>query len=68
MGHKLKLKPRKGLVRRIRMTGSGLVKRSHAGRGHLRRRKPMKRIRALRRPAYISRTDESKIKTLLPYC
>ena len=45
-----KLKTKKGLAKRLRLTKHGKVKRQNAGRGHLMSHKSGKRRRHLRKP------------------
>ncbi len=62
-----KLKTKKGAAKRFKVTGSGKVKRSKGGRGHLKASKNAKRKRGLRVPQLVSHVEERTIKTLLPY-
>ena len=62
-----KLKTKKGLVKRFRLTKSGKIKRVKAGRGHLLAKKSRKRKRLLRKAGLVSKTDKKIIKMLLPY-
>ena len=61
-----KLKTRKGLVKRFKVTKTGKIKRQKAGRGHLLAKKTKKRKRTLRRPALVSKADKKVLKMLLP--
>ncbi len=66
-----KLKTRRATAKRIRITGSGQIKRYRVNKRHLLNngRKTTKRKRRLRKAAYIGlTTKEAKtIKKLLPY-
>ena len=62
-----KLKTRKGLVKRFKITKKGKLKRQRAGRGHLLAKKSRKRKRLLKKSGLVSRTDKKAIKMLMPY-
>jgi large subunit ribosomal protein L35 len=62
-----KLKTKKGIRKRFRITKSGKIKRSTAGKSHLLTGKGRKRLRKLRRPSLISKAQERMIKEMLPY-
>lgn len=62
-----KLKTNKGVAKRFKITAKGKIKRSKAFKGHLKGSKNRKRKRILKRPANVDRTEEKKIKFLLPY-
>jgi len=62
-----KLKTRKSVSKRIKMTKRGKFKRYRAGTSHLLGHKSRKRKRRLRKSALISKRDTSVIKKLLPY-
>ncbi len=62
-----KLKTRKGVAKRFKITKSGRVKRAKAGRGHLLAKKSRKRKRLLKKSGLVSRTDKKAIRMLLPY-
>ncbi len=62
-----KVKTHKGLKKRFKITGRGKVKHKRAGASHLMSHKPGKRVRHLRRPALLNRTQAKLVKTLLPY-
>jgi large subunit ribosomal protein L35 len=50
---KVKQKTHKGLAKRLRLTKSGKVKRSQAGRGHLMSHKSGNKVRKLRRSVLV---------------
>ncbi len=50
---KVKQKTHKGLAKRLRLTKTGKVKRSQAGRGHLMSHKSGNRVRKLRRSTLV---------------
>jgi large subunit ribosomal protein L35 len=60
-----KLKTKKGLVKRFKITARGKVRRQRACRGHLLAKKRRKTKRSLKRPALVSKTDKKAIKGLL---
>ncbi len=62
-----KLKTRRALKKRFRLTKTGKVKRGRAFRSHILTKKSRKRKRALRHGAYVSKTQAGTIKKLLPY-
>ena len=62
-----KLKTRKALKKRAKITGTGKIKRAKAGKKHLMRKKTSKRRLALKKGTYVSKVEEKKIKEMLPY-
>jgi len=62
-----KLKTRKALKKRAKVTGTGRIKRAQGGKRHLMRKKNSKRRLALKKGAYVSKVEEKKIKEMLPY-
>ncbi len=62
---KTKLKTRKGVARRFKITGSGKVMRRSQNMRHLRRRKSKKAIRAYRVPVEVKGKWAKKIKKML---
>jgi len=62
-----KLKTRKAIAKRFKITKKGKIKRQRAGRGHLLAKKSRKRKRRLKKSALVSRTDKKAIKMLMPY-
>ena len=62
-----KMKTKKSAAKRFRLTGSGKVKRSKAGKSHILTKKKRKRKRNLRRSTIVDKADEKRIKKLLPY-
>ena len=62
-----KLKTKKGVKKRFKITGKGKVKRSKANKGHLKLAKSMKRKRKIRRPATVHKSEEKMVKMLTPY-
>ena len=62
-----KLKTKKGLRKRFKITKKGKIKRFKACRGHLLAKKSRKRKRLLRKAGLISKSDKKAIKAFLPY-
>lgn len=62
-----KLKTHRGAAKRFSLTKSGKVKRSKAYKRHILTKKSTKRLRGLRKTAYISDVEAKKIRKLLPY-
>ena len=62
-----KMKTKKSAAKRFKLTGSGKVKRSKAGKSHILTKKKRKRKRNLRRSAIVDKADEKRIKKLIPY-
>ena len=60
-------KTKKAVAKRFKITGSGKVLRSQAGRRHLLASKSSKRKRQLAKTAVLDRTDEARIKENLPF-
>jgi len=60
-----KMKTRKGLAKRVKMTGSGQLKRSQAGMSHFAPLKSQKQKRHLRKQALVSKSDYKRIKMML---
>lgn len=60
-----KMKTRKAVAKRFKLTATGKIKRSSAGRGHLLSGKSRKRKRHLRRGALVSGADYKRIISAL---
>ncbi|OIO37135.1 MAG: 50S ribosomal protein L35 [Candidatus Omnitrophica bacterium CG1_02_49_10] len=63
----MKLKTRKSVAKRFRLTGKGKLKRKKAYKGHLLQSKSRKRKRHLRKPALVDSGQLGTLKKLLPY-
>ena len=61
------LKTVKGVKGRMKVTGTGKLRRFRAGRRHLLVGRSAKRKRHMRRPGLVSPTEAKKLKALLPY-
>lgn len=62
-----KMKTHRGAAKRFRVTGTGKIKRSHAYTSHKFASKSPKAKRQLDQGAYVDRTQEKNIRTLIPY-
>lgn len=62
-----KLKSNRGVVKRVKVTGSGKVARRRTGKSHLLTGKARGRKRRMRRPALASKPDARRIMQLAPY-
>lgn len=61
-----KMKTNKMAAKKFRVTGSGRVKRARANRSHLTSKRAPKRMRQLRRPAYVGPELENIVRRMLP--
>ena len=61
------IKTKKSVAKRFKITGTGKVLRSQAGRRHLCQGKRPKRRRNLRGTVLVHHTDEYRIKQNLPF-
>ena len=62
-----KMKTDKGAAKRIKVTGTGKLRRRRAFLNHLLEKKSPKRKRHLRKPQMISEADQPRLKRLVPY-
>jgi large subunit ribosomal protein L35 len=62
-----KMKTHRASAKRMRVTGSGKVRRGKAGANHMMRGKPARRLRNLRKNGLVSDQESKRIKRLLPY-
>lgn len=64
-----KMKTKKSAAKRVKITGTGGLKRmrTFSGCHHIRINKSPKRVRKFRTPVMIDETDEKRIRPLLPY-
>ena len=60
-----KLKTRKGIAKRVRLTGTGKLVRRHAWKSHLLEHKSAKRKRAYRALNAVDRTDKKMVRRAL---
>ena len=62
-----KLKTRKAVAKRVRITKKGRVKKTKAGSGHLLSSKSRKRKRHLKKRDLVTKIDAAKIRLMVPY-
>lgn len=62
-----KMKSNRSAAKRFKITATGKVLKSSAGRRHLLTHKPRDRKKRLGRETEVSPTDKRKVKKLLPY-
>jgi len=63
-----KLKTKKGVTKRFKLTKTGKIKYHGGGKSHLQTCKDAKRVRKLRKPRTIVNKKEAKyLKRMLPY-
>ena len=60
-----KMKTKKVLAKRVKRTGSGKLKRSHAYISHFAANKSQKQKRKLRKGTLVSKSDYKRIKLML---
>lgn len=60
-----KNKPHKGLLKRVRISKSGLVRHAKAGFRHLRQKKSSRRLRRLSGGSYMSSADTKRMTQML---
>jgi large subunit ribosomal protein L35 len=61
-----KLKTRKALQHRFRVTGTGKIMRSKIGKSHLRRNKSKRTLRTYSKSMKLDPVDQKRIKKVLP--
>ncbi|HIU01458.1 MAG TPA: 50S ribosomal protein L35 [Candidatus Coproplasma excrementavium] len=62
-----KQKSHSSTKKRFWLTSTGLVKRAHSGKNHKAETKNRKRKRNLRKNTLVSSTQESTVKSMIPY-
>ena len=62
-----KLKTHSGAAKRFKKTGTGKIKRGHAGKRHILTSKGTKRKRQLDRDTILDKADQKKIERMIPY-
>lgn len=60
-----KLKPHKGLLKRVKVTGTGKVRFKRAGASHLNGHLSGGKIRDLRKPRYAAKGDLARLEQML---
>jgi large subunit ribosomal protein L35 len=62
-----KMKTKRAAGKRLKMTGTGRLKRNRGWKRHKLEAKPPKRKRRLRKQVLVSKVDEPRLKRLVPY-
>ena len=62
-----KMKTHRGAAKRVKVTGTGKLKRMRSNKSHILTKKTTKRKRRLRQSTLVSKADEKKLKKILPY-
>ena len=62
-----KLKTHRGAAKRFRKTAGGKIKRSHAYTSHILTKKSSKRKRKLDQQGLVHKTDEARIRDMMPH-
>lgn len=62
-----KLKTHRGAAKRLKVTGTGKIKRWSGYKSHLLTGKSAKRTRGLRKASLVAETEYDRMKKLLPY-
>lgn len=64
-----KIKTKKSIAKRVKITGSGKIMRMKAFSGctHIRENKSPKRVRGFRKPVVANSTDAKRIRRAIPY-
>lgn len=62
-----KLKTHRGAAKRFRRTAGGKIRRSKAFKSHILTKKAPKRKRQLDQPTLVSKSDERRIRRMIPY-
>jgi len=62
-----KLKTHRGAAKRMKVTGTGKIMRSHANRSHILTGRPAKRMRQLKKSALVPEVLLPNIRKMLPY-
>lgn len=62
-----KMKTKKSVSKRFKVTGSGKVRRAKSGRRHLLSHKTSKRKRNLRAGGLVDSTDMNRLRVTMPY-
>lgn len=60
-----KMKSNRGARKSFRRTASGKIKREKAYRSHILTKKSSKRLRKLRKPTLVDKTNEKKVSIML---
>ncbi len=60
-----KMKSKRGAVKRLKVTGSGKIKRFHAFSSHILTKKTRKRKRNLKKSSLISKADQKRMREII---
>ena len=60
-----KMKSRRAVAKRFSVTGTGKIKMTHDGKGHILTKKSRKRKRNLRKTGYVPQQLEKNIKSMI---
>ena len=60
-----KMKSRRAVAKRFSVTGTGKIKMTHDGQGHILTKKSRKRKRNLRKTGYVPKQLEKNIKSMI---
>ncbi|HKU39562.1 MAG TPA: 50S ribosomal protein L35 [Polyangiales bacterium] len=61
-----KMKTKRAAAKRVRVTGTGKLRRGKARLNHMMRGKPARRLRELRKNSLVDDSDAKRFKRLLP--
>lgn len=61
-----KMKTNRAAAKRLRVTGTGRVRRGKAGKSHMMRGKPANRLRRLRKTDMVHPSHDRNVQRLLP--
>ena len=62
-----KVKTKKSITKRVKVTAKGRLKRRKAGKRHLLSCKTQKRKKTLAKGTLVSAADEKRVKKMIPY-
>jgi len=62
-----KLKTNRSAAKRFKKTGTGKIKRRKSHKSHILTKKTTKRKRQLRKATMVDKSDEGRVKRMLPY-
>ena len=62
-----KMKTHRGAAKRVKLTGTGKLKRMRSNKSHILNKKTTKRKRSLRQDTLISEADAPRVMKMLPY-
>ena len=62
-----KMKTHRGAAKRVKVTGTGKLKRMRSNKSHILTKKTTKRKRKLDTPTTVSESDQRRVEHMLPY-